>query len=579
MDSTVKSTRYRDLIELGIGIGIVLLVLFIGGFARLRLDLTSEQRYTLKPATKDLAGGLQDVVFVKVYLHGELPADLQRLNQAVRDLLDELRVHAPDNIQYEFSDPNAQPDEKTRREVYARLEQEGLHYSSIRMRDKGSFTERIVFPGAMVTYRGRSVPLQLLKTWMRAPDAEMVNRSINNLEYELANAIRQATAERKRRVAFVEGHGELDDWYVKDITKVLSEQYDVSRVRIDEQLNSLSDMPEGMAARINKFDALIIAKPDSAIPKRDQYIIDQFIMNGGRVLWLLDAMNAHLDSLRKNQFSIATPLETDLDDMLFGYGIRVNKDILIDKNCAPIEIFTTPYGNQRKLERFPWYYEPVVVPRSGHPIVHSIDPVHLRFSSTIDTIGTDSVRKTVLLTSSPYSRALRNPVRVSLGIVETDMGLERSTTPDLPVAVLLEGRFRSAFADLLLVRPDTLRQWGYREWSTPTAQLFISDGDVIANRVDREKGMFYMLGYDRMAKTKIYGNRELILNAMNYLLDDQGLISIRAREITLRLLDPSRIAKDRPFWQLMNVAGPVLLVILAVTSVAGLRRRRWARAA
>ncbi|MEO8588786.1 MAG: gliding motility-associated ABC transporter substrate-binding protein GldG [Flavobacteriales bacterium] len=574
-----RSNRSGDLAELAIGIGIVLLVLFIGSFFRLRADLTSEKRYTLTSATRELVEGLEDIIFVKVYLSGELPADLQQLSQATRDLLDEMRAYQPARIQYSFIDPSASPDQKTRSEVYDQLQQQGLVYSSIRIREKGAQTERIVFPGALITYRDHVVPVQLLKTQLRSPDADIVNRSINNLEYELASAFRQATTARKSRIAFLEGQGELPEIQVKDITTALEASYDVSRVRIDEQLDALSRKTDGVKYRTNDYDALIIAGPDSTFTPRERYVVDQFIMNGGRVLWLIDEMNANLDSLRKNQFSLAVPYELGIDEMLFAYGVRINKDLVLDQSCAPIEIYTQPYGNQRKLERFPWYFEPVLIPQSTHPIVSNIDPVHTQFVSTLDTIGVDSVKKTILLTTSPMSFAQRNPVRISLNIVEMDQGFEKRSTPYLPVAVLLEGKFTSAFADRL---PPSFAQdanVAFREHGKRSAQLVISDGDVIANRVDASKGMYYMLGFDRYANAKIYGNRELILNAMNYLLDDRALISIRSRAITLRQLDPGRIVADRTFWQVINIAVPLLLSLLAGMIYSLYRRKRSTRTA
>jgi len=574
-----RSNRRGDLAELAIGVGIVLLVLFIGSFFRLRADLTSEKRYTLTGATRELVEGLEDIVYVKVYLSGELPADLQQLSQATRDLLDEMRAYQPDRIQYSFVDPSESPDQKTRSEVYDQLQQQGLTYSSIRIREKGAFTERIVFPGALITYRDKVVPVQLLKTQLRTPDADIVNRSINNLEYELASAFRQATTARTSRIAFLEGHGELQEIEVKDVTTALEASYDVKRVRIDDRIDALSRKTEGMAVRVNEFDALVIAQPDSAFSQRDRYVVDQFIMNGGKVLWLIDVMDAHLDSLRRNQFSLAVPYNLGIDELLFTYGVRINKDLVLDQSCAPIEIYTQPYGNQRKLERFPWYFEPVLIPQSTHPIVSNIDPIHTRFVSTLDTISVDSVKKTILLTSSPMSFAQRNPVRISLNIVEMDQGFEKRSTPYLPVAVLLEGKFTSAFIDRLPPAFAQDPEVAFREYGKPSAQLVITDGDVIANRVDADKGMYYMLGYDRYANAKIYGNRELILNALNYLLDDRALISIRSRAITLRQLDPGRIVKERLFWQIFNTVLPLFLSLMAGILYSIYRRRQSTKAA
>ncbi|MBL7940842.1 MAG: gliding motility-associated ABC transporter substrate-binding protein GldG [Flavobacteriales bacterium] len=572
-----RSPRSADLLELMMGLAIVGLVLFIGSFTRLRSDLTNEKRYTLTPATRGMVQELPDVVYVKVYLSGELPADLQRLSQATRDLLDEMRVIAGENIQYTFIDPNESADEKTRKETYDQLQRDGLTYSSIRMRGKGAFSERIVFPGALITFRGKTIPVQLLKTQLRTPDADIVNRSINNLEYEFASAFRQVTTKEKARIAFITGHGELGELEVMDVTNALKETYEVERVTIGERIDALSHKVQGMSYRLNDYAAVIIAKPDSTFPSRDRYVIDQFIMNGGRVLWLLDAMNANLDSLRKNQFSIAVPNETGLDDLLFAYGVRINKDLVLDRSCAPIELYTQPYGNQRKLERFPWYWEPVLIPQSTHPIVSNIDPVHMRFASTMDTIAADSVAKTILLTSSPASLAQRNPVRISLNVVEMAPPFDRQSTPYMPMAVLLEGKFTSAFVDRLPQNFTSDPAVAYREHGKPSAQIVVSDGDVIGNRIDVNKGMYFTLGFDRYSNAKIYGNREFIINAMNHLLNDKSLISIRSRAITLRQLDPERIESDRTWWQVVNVAVPVLVAMIIGLFYQFLRRRKATR--
>ncbi len=571
-----RSHRSRDLMTLLIGIACVLLVLFISSFTRVRADLTSEKRYTLTPATIELMDSLKDVVFLKVYLAGELPADLRRLSEATRELLDEMRVHNPDLLQYEFTDPSAAPDEKSRMQNYAKLQEEKLEYTSIRTKENGAESERIVWPCAMLNYRGKSQPLQLLRTQFRTPDADMVNRSINNLEFEVASAIRKIIADARPRVAFLEGQGELDELSTKDLENALAEQYEVKRVRIDGQISALSDKVGGGRFRTNKFEALIIAKPDSTFSEKDAYVIDQFIMNGGRVLWAVDAMNAHLDSLRAKQYSIATPLDLGIDKLLFAYGTRLNKDLLLDRQCAPIQLMGAPYGNQRKLETRPFPFEPVVVPRSTHPIVNNLDPVHFKFVGSIDTIGLDSAHSTILLTSSPYTRIQRNPVRISLAVVDEISRMGKSDTPDRPVAVLTEGVFQSAFTDRLMMADSLKKSMGHREVSRRNAMIVVSDGDAMANHVDAEKHQYYMLGYDRIAGTKVYGNREFFVNAMNYLLNDKSLISLRSRTITLRQLDPERTAQERGFWQVLNVGLPVLFSLLGGIIFFALRRRRYA---
>lgn len=575
--NTRTSRKAAGLLELAVCIACVLLVLFIGSFTRVRADLTSEKRYTLTPATRQLVDSLQDVVFVKVFLSGELPADLQQLSTTLRDLLDEMRVRNPELLQYEFTDPSASQDEETRNKVYRQLQEDGLQYTSIRTRGKGSQSEVIVWPGAIISYKGKKLSVQLLKSQLRATDAEAVNRSINNLEYELASAIRKITTPFRARVAFISGHGELDEAATRDLSEALREQYDVSRVRLDGRIDALSSKPEGVNYRINNFEAAIVAKPDSAFDEKDQFILDQFVMNGGRVLWAVDAMDPHLDSLRTNQFSMATPLELGLDNLFFAYGVRFNKNLLLDKLCSPIQIYTRPYGTQPKLETFPFPFEPLVVDSNIHPITANIDPVQLKMVGNIDTIGLDSAHSTILLATSRYTRVMRNPVRVSLAVVDMDLGLDRNTSPYQPVSVLTQGVFRSAFAGKMDMPDSVLRAIGYREWSRPTAQVFVSDGDAIANLVNRQTGTYYPMGYERMAQAKVYGNREFFVNAMNFLLDDKSLISIRSRAIRLHQLDPHRIETERTAIQVANVVLPILLGLLGGAVFHLLRKRRYTR--
>ncbi|MBP8822164.1 MAG: gliding motility-associated ABC transporter substrate-binding protein GldG [Flavobacteriales bacterium] len=570
------SRRAAGLLELAVGIACVLLVLFIGSFSRVRADLTSEKRYTLTEATQHLVDSLQDVVFVKVYLSGDLPADLQQLSNGMRDLLDEMRVRNPDLLQYEFTDPSASLDEETRNKVYQQLQEDGLQYTSIRTRAKGAQSEVIVWPGAIITYQGKKLSVQLLKSQLRATDAEAANRSLNNLEYEVASAIRKLTTPFRARVAFITGHGELDEFAVKDLTEALSEQYDVTRIRLDGKIDALSSKTDGVTYRINNYEAAIIAKPDSAFSEKDLFILDQFVMNGGRVLWAVDAMDPHLDSLRTHQFSMATPLELGLDNLFFAYGVRFNKNLLLDKLCSPIQVYTRPYGDQPRLETLPFPFQPLVVDSNNHPITANIDPVQLKMVGNIDTIGLDSARSTILLATSRYTRIMRNPVRVSLAVVDMDLGLDRNNSPYQPVSVLTQGVFRSAFAGRMGMADSVLEAIGYRAWSRPTAQVFISDGDAIANTVNRQTGTYYPLGYERMAQAKVYGNREFFVNAMNFLLDDKSLISIRSRAIRLHQLDPHRIEAERTAIQVANVVLPIVIGLLGGAAIYLLRKRRYA---
>lgn len=577
----MKGKKARDIIELLISIAVVIVIGIIAQFISLRADLTTEKRYTLTDATKEMVGNLEDGIYVKVYLEGDLPAELLRLRNATRELLEELKAHSPAAIDYEFIDPSASPDVETREEIYAQLEKEGLRYSSMQTMDGGTAKEHIFFPGAIITYRNKTAPVQLLKTRMRIPDANMVNRSINNLEYEFSLAMRQLMRKEKASIAFLQGHGEAGELQLADITAALEEQYLVEAVEINGQLNALSFKPEQSRYRLNRYDMLIVADPDSAFSEKDQLILDQFIMNGGKVIWCVDAMNPRLDSLRTNQKSIATPLRTGLDRMLFTYGVRLNKNIVLDRSCAFIEIFTTPFGNQRKLERKPWYFEPVIIPRSKHPIATNIDPIHTKFISSMDLIDVDSVRRTVLLSTSPFSRVRNNPVDISLNVVDLEEAYWNNPEPNMPVAVLLEGKFTSAFADRFKPFNEQVvkTEMGFRSSSRTNSMLVISDGDLIQNRVDPQRGNYYMLGYDRYARQKIYGNREFLINAVDYLLDDKSLISVRSRNIVLRKLNEKRIVDEEQKWKVLNMALPIVIVLLFGGAMWTYRKRRFSKAA
>ena len=577
----MKGRKFRDIIELFVSLALVVVLNVIVQFTPWRADLTSEKRYTLTDATKEMVAELKDPIYVKVYLEGDLPAELLRLRNATRELLEELKAHSPGTIDYEFIDPSASPDIKTREEIYAELEKEGLLYSSMQTMDGGTAKEHIFFPGAIITFRNQTAPVQLLKTRFSVPDANMVNKSVNNLEYEFSLAMRQLLRREKPRIAFLQGHGEASEIQLADITAALEEQYEVQAVELEGQLNSLSFKPEQSRYRLNRFDMLIIADPDSAFGEKDQLIIDQFAMNGGKIIWCVDAMDPRLDSLRTKQISVATPLPLGLDPMLFAYGVRLNKNMVLDRSCAFIEIFTTPFGNQKKLERKPWYFEPVIIPRSDHPIATNIDPIHTKFISSMDLIEVDSVQQTVLLRTSPFSRIRNNPVDISLNIVDLEEAYWNDPDPELPVAVLLEGRFTSAFKDRFKPFNEQVvkQEMGYRELSKPTSMLVIADGDMIQNRVDPQRGNYYMLGYDRYARQKIYGNREFLINAVDYMLDDKSLISIRSRDITLRKLNEKKVLDEFEKWRTLNMVLPILLVLLFGGLMFLYRKNRFSKAA
>jgi gliding-associated putative ABC transporter substrate-binding component GldG len=544
-------------------LGIVLLVLigFISTIKFQRFDLTEEKRHSLTLSTIRLLEELDDVVYVKVFLDGDFPADYQRLRQSIREKLDEMKAYAGDEIQYEFINPSEAEDRKSREEMYGELVNKGLQYTALQIREKDGVSEKIVFPGALISYQDKEVPLQILQNQQRTTDAQMVNRTINNLEYSLVNAIYQVRESEPKKVAFIEGHGELSSLETRSFQNELEKHYKVDRVDIGGMVNSLSRNVAGAGKRINRFDAIIIAKPTKEFTEQDKYIIDQFVMLGGKVVWMVDAMQVSMDSLLTSDVTMALPLRTNLDDLLFNYGVRLNRDILLDRTCAPISLLTGPPGNER-AELFPWYYKPILIPDVSHPIVANVDPILSEFISSIDTVEARGITKKVILSTSEFTKILKSPARVSFNIVSIDPEFGSANRPKQPVAVLLEGEFESNFANRL--PPNFLNEnlLDFRDKSTLTRQLVIADGDIAANPVNNDGTKFRELGFDAVLGRKMYGNTEFLINAMNFLLGDATLINVRSRTIALRKLDDEQVLREREQWQMLNIGLPILITIL-----------------
>lgn len=561
-----SSNKQKDITSLLISITIISIIGYLSTFIFSRFDLTSEKRHSLTDYSKSVMNNLEDGVLVRVYLEGEFPADLKRLRNATKEKLDELRAYSNGMLDYEFINPSESEDKKTREEVWKKLVDAGLQYTNISSQDKDGIKEQIVFPGAIISYRGKEQPLQILRSQDRVPSLEMLNRSINNLEYELINSIKQITQNKKPRIAIIHGHNELEPLEIEDLAKALDPFYDVFRTSIKGTLGVLDD-----------FEAIIIAKPELAFPDKDKYIIDQFIMNGGKVMWLIDGITASMDSLRASQAQQTLGIGKDLniDDMLFDYGVRINKDLLLDRSCSQIPITTGYYGDKPQMQLFPWYFNPVVIPTTNHPIVTNIDPINFNFVSSIDTVFAANVKKTILLTTSPFTRIMRSPVRINLGIVSIDPDFKGHTRPNQPVAVLLEGKFKSFFKDRITERISDNPLFKFKERSETTRMLVVSDGDIAKNGISPDSSIYYPLGFDKYAKRKIYGNREFLVNSMNYLLGDSSLIGVRSREIKLRKLNAEEIATNKTFWQIINTIIPVLAVIIFGFIQLFIRKRKF----
>lgn len=563
---TYKSKRFIDLSTLLLALVSLVLINYLSTFVFERADLTAEKRFTLSNATVEKLESLDDIIFIRVYLEGNLPTEFRELRDATKETLDEMRAYAGGMLEYEFIDPSASPDEKERIQVYQDLTKDGLQFTNIRMREGDKVSEQIIFPGAMLTYRGNETPIQLLKSQAGATEQEMIAASIQQLEYEIMSAIRKLSEESQMRVALIEGHGELDKLESAAAERLLSDFYNVERITINENLNALVGI-----------DAIIIGAPDTAVSEKDKFIIDQYIMGGGKVLWFIDPVRASMDSLRQSQFTMGMVHEHNLSDQLFKYGARLNSNLIMDLEALPIPIVTGMVGNQPRQEMFTWYYQPLFSGNEEHPITRNLDRMKSEFASTVDAVPVEGITATPLLFSSEKSRLVSAPVRISFNILREAPQYDRFSEGPLVNALLLEGTFSSVFTNRLpkrILEDDGIK---FKEKSVvPTKMIVVADGDILRNEVNRVEERFFALGYYKYTD-QLYGNGSFLLNAVNYLLDDSGLLQVRTKEFKIRLLDQAKIDKERYYWQAMNTALPILVVLLFGSLRMWLRRRKFAR--
>ncbi len=562
-----KEVKKQNIIQLFMVLSIIVLVGFVSSFVFMRFDLTAEKRYTLAESTIDFLEKLDDVCYFQIYLNGDdLPYGFKRLQNSTREILNEFRNYAGSNIQYEFIDPFESPDLKTRGEIGRQLMKKGLVPTSIEVRDdNGGVSEKLIFSGTILTYREKEMPLELLKNNASVQGEQNLNNSIQSLEYELVNAIRKLEIIEKQKIAFIQGHGELSGYELEDIKEALSEFYSIDTVTINGKLNSLLG-----------YSCIIIAKPDTLFSEKDKYIIDQFIMKGGKSLWFIDAVDASMQQLSFASSSVALVKQTNIEDQLFRYGVRVNSNIIQDMQCGGLKIKTSPQGAALKFTLFPWIYFPLLTSNNEHSITKNIDLVRSEFVSMVDTVGTNSnVEKTFLLYSSNKSRVVNAPIQFSLKQINEPIDKQYFPKAYLPVAVLMEGSFESVFKNRSEI--SGIDELNFRETSKPTAMIVVGDGDIIKNQIHRVRGdlQSFPLGYDRHTDMTFAGNKTFILNSVNYLLDDAGLMGVRSRELKLRLLDPALIRDDRTKWQLINTLVPLIFILIFGISLSFYRRKKY----
>jgi ABC-2 type transport system permease protein len=532
-----------------------------------RFDFTKEKRFTISPVSRKVMGSLPNTVTVTVYLQGDnFPGGMKRLQTSVKDMLADLQAYSHSKLQFNFTDPLKGVAEDQQKQVYDDLGAKGVEAQNLSVKTDDGVSQKVIFPFALVTYGSKSIPVKLLQSQssMNLSPDEVLNNSIQNLEYAFTSAIKKITSGGKQRIGFTEGHNELTDLQLTDAMRSLSDGYLVGRV-------NLTSIPFDS---LTKVSLLVIPKPDKAFTELEKFKLDQYIMRGGRVLWAIDQVSAELDSLRGHGGEqLAFNKQLNLDDQLFRYGVRINYDLIADMNCSAIPVTTGDAGGQAQIQLLQWLYYPVYLPISKHPIVKNLDGITSQFASTIDLLETKNIEKTILLTSSPYNKKLSTPHMLSLQALQDEPKPKDFQSNPKITGVLLEGNFISNFKNRPLPeglneKVDVLVQ------SKPTKMVVLSDGDILRNQVGSD-GSPFPLGYDRYTQQS-YGNKNLLLNIADYMTDDSGLISLRSKEIQIRLLNRARIRQEKLFWQLVNNITPIGIVLIFAIFQHYNRKRKYA---
>lgn len=561
----MKASNKLNLKTLGITIFILIVLNVLGSLFFHRFDLTKDKRYTLSPTSLQIIKQVKNPLSIKIYMQGELPADFRRLQLETKQLLEEFQAYNS-NIVFEFVNPMENEDESMA--IVKSLYQKGLTPVNITVDDKGKQSQAMVFPWAVAVYDNKEVNIPLLKNIMGASTTQKVIGSIQHLEYSIADAINKISKDKQKKVAIIKGNGELSEIHIGKLLRQIKESYYIGPFTLD----SVAKDPNGTLDALKKYDLAIISKPTEKFSDEEKQVLDQFIMNGGKTLWLIDQVAADMDSLYNQAgATLAYPRDLNLNDMFFKYGFRINPDLIKDENGSPIKLATGEQGSATQYQDFIWKFAPLVQPLSQHPIVKNLGGIKFDFTSPIDTLK-NGIKKTVLLQSSQYSKVIGTPSEINLNIVT-----EKTTPADYlnkgnqNLSVLLEGSFHSAFENRVL----PFKENSFQAKGKPTKMIVVADGDIARNQLDKNM-MPVELGYDQRTGN-LYDNKDFMMNCINYLLDDTGLINIRSKDVELPLLDKEKVYENYTTTQFITIGLPILILLVFGLVFTFIRKRKYSK--
>ena len=561
----MTSSKNNNLKTVLIILAIVVLANVIGSSFFHRFDLTKDKRYTLSATALNIIKQVQNPLSIKVYLQGDLPAEFKRLQQETKQLLEEFQAYN-NNIVFEFVDPLESED--TSMDNIKELYRKGLTPINITVDDKGKQSQAMVFPWAIAVYDNKEVNIPLLKNIMGASTTQKVIGSVQHLEYSIAEGLNKITKAKQKKIAVIKGNGQLQDILMAKFLLQVRESYFIGPFTLD----SVAKNPIGSLEALQKYDLAVIAKPTETFTDAEKQVLDQFIINGGKTLWLIEQVSAEMDSLyNPSGATLAYPRDLNLNDMFFKYGIRINPDVVKDEQGSPIKLATGEQGSSTQFQEFNWKFAPQVYPNSLHPIVKNLGGIKFDFANSIDTLK-NGIKKTILLESSQYSNKIGTPAEINLNIVAEE------TSPNdylnkgkIPLSVLLEGSFRSMFENRVL----PFEQKTFQAEGTENKMIVIADGDLIKNQLDKNLQPVE-LGYDQRSGN-LYDNKDFLMNCVNYLLDDTGLINIRSKDLDLPLLDKEKVYENYTRTQILTIGLPILILVLFGVVFTFLRKRKYSK--
>lgn len=544
----------------------LLLLALISFFYFFRIDLTSDKRYSISEQTKVLMAATDSPLKVVVYLDGDLNPGFQRLKRSTAELFDELSVYSDKKIEIQYENPSLADSPDQREKKYAELQSRGLTPTAVYERDKeGKSIQKVIFPWIEMTYKGKKVQVNLLRNILGNSGEENLNISIENLEFEVTDGIRRLVNTEVSKIAFIEGHGELSEAETYDISKTLSKYFQIDRGIIANN-----------ATILDNYKVIIIAKPTLPFRESDKFIIDQYIMHGGRVLWLLDAVRVSKENLSTMGLSPAIELDLNLNDQLFRYRVRINPVLLQDVQCASVPVNIAPANATPQFEPAPWYFAPLLLTSPEHPVTRNITEVRSEFCSGIDIVGDNKlVKSQLLLATSDNTHIVGIPTTIDLSQKINPADKAYFNMGYVPVAVSLEGNFESDFTNRMIPQGLT-NTLPVRKQSFSTKQIIVADGDIIRNEITVKDSTSIPLGFDRYTNQQ-FGNKDFILNAVLYLADNDGWMQLRSRTLKLRLLNKRITNEDKTVWQLVNIVVPIGLLLIFGIGYQIIRKRKYTK--